>query len=227
MRLCIVVIGLGALAGLSFADPPAREAPFQRQILQIAAEYTSWGRFDDEMRWAPWLCRSPEPGRAYVSASKDESSHGQKPYSLFIRRRDEYSRFAKAETASAGQVIVKQSWLPEEITDPKKQPEGRIDYTRVISKSGAAGRPFDHEADHFYPYVRKGDKVFKASKQADLFIMMKFDPKTPGTDLGWVYATTTPDGKQVTSAGKVESCMKCHVRAGKDRLFGPGKTAGQ
>ena len=50
--------------------------------------------------------------------------------------------------------------------------------------------------------------------------MFKLDPQTPDTDEGWVYGTVTPDGKKVTSAGKVESCMKCHQRAPHDRLFG-------
>jgi hypothetical protein len=30
----------------------------------------------------------------------------------------------------------------------------------------------------------------------------------------------TPDGKQVTSAGRVASCLECHRRAPHDRLFG-------
>ena len=50
--------------------------------------------------------------------------------------------------------------------------------------------------------------------------MFKTDPQTPGTDEGWVYGTVTPDGQQVTSAGRVESCMMCHQGAPHDRLFG-------
>jgi hypothetical protein len=50
--------------------------------------------------------------------------------------------------------------------------------------------------------------------------MMKLDPATPNTDAGWVYGTVTPDGKTVTSSGKVETCLKCHVEAPGDRLFG-------
>jgi hypothetical protein len=50
--------------------------------------------------------------------------------------------------------------------------------------------------------------------------MFKLDPKTPGTDEGWVYGTVSADGKQVTSAGRVESCMRCHQKAPHDRLFG-------
>ncbi|MDF1667843.1 MAG: cytochrome P460 family protein [Planctomycetota bacterium] len=72
------------------------------------------------------------------------------------------------------------------------------------------------------PAVKDG-KRFAPGKQKDLFIMLKVDPKTPGTDQGWIYGTVTPDGKTVTSAGRVQSCMKCHVKI-KDRLFGQSKS---
>ena len=49
--------------------------------------------------------------------------------------------------------------------------------------------------------------------------MMKLDPKTPGADDGWVYGTVSADGKTVTSAGRVASCMKCHETR-PTRLFG-------
>jgi hypothetical protein len=42
----------------------------------------------------------------------------------------------------------------------------------------------------------------------------------PGTDAGWIYATITPDGKTLTSAGRVQQCMDCHEAAPHDRLFG-------
>lgn len=60
----------------------------------------------------------------------------------------------------------------------------------------------------------------KGSYRNALFIMTKLDPKTPGTDQGWVYGTVTADGKTVTSSGRVESCMGCHVQTKNDRLFG-------
>ena len=74
--------------------------------------------------------------------------------------------------------------------------------------------------DHFHPYaVGKDGKTYKAAKKGDLFIMMKVDPKTPGTDNGWIYGTVTADGTTVTSAGKVSSCIKCHETK-EERLFG-------
>ncbi len=41
--------------------------------------------------------------------------------------------------------------------------------------------------------------------------------------IGEVYATVTPDGEKVTSAGKLESGIKCHREATSDRLFGLSK----
>lgn len=59
-----------------------------------------------------------------------------------------------------------------------------------------------------------------AGEAAPLFVMLKLDPSTEGTDNGWVYGTLTPDGKTVTSAGRIEACMDCHGIQ-EDRLFGP------
>jgi hypothetical protein len=63
--------------------------------------------------------------------------------------------------------------------------------------------------------------TYHAKEKGPLFVMFKVGPRTPGTDEGWVYGTATADGKRVTSAGWVESCMKCRQEAPHDRLFGP------
>jgi len=104
-------------------------------------------------------------------------------------------------------VIVKESWIPKETTEVEP---GNVDYTKYVRTNPG----------NFYPYASKGGKVYKASKRGDLFIMMKLDPSTPNTDAGWVYGSVTADGKTVTAAGKVESCMNCHQDAKHDRLFG-------
>jgi len=52
--------------------------PFDREILKATAEYKSWGRVDDEFRWAPTACRLLKPGRVYASASDEERTHGKK-----------------------------------------------------------------------------------------------------------------------------------------------------
>jgi len=51
-----------------------------------------------------------------------------------------------------------------------------------------------------------------------LFMMIKTGDAD--SDAGWIYATTTPDGTTVTSAGKIASCMECHQGAKRDRMFG-------
>jgi hypothetical protein len=234
---CGLIAAVGTILALGcggYAEPPKPanpekpvEEPFHKELLKAASEYKAWGRVDDEMRWAPWLCRMPNPGLARVSASKDADTHGQKLYSLFAKNRLEYLSVKNPENkdkpAAVGQAVVKQSWTPEEIVDPKAKPAKRI-VSGVIETPvpNGSGKSFP-ELDHFYPYAWKGDQAFKAVKQADLFIMLKLDPKTEGTDMGWIYGTVTSNGMKVTSVGKIESCIKCHQDAPRDRLFGLGK----
>lgn len=57
----------------------------------------------------------------------------------------------------------------------------------------------------------------RPGERGPLFLMMK----TGGADSdeGWIYATATPDGRTLTSSGKLASCMECHQAAKHDRLF--------
>lgn len=222
--LVLAAIGGAILAGsqlpAEFKKPEAAK-PFEMELLQIAKDYKVWGRVDDEMRFAPFLCRIPDPGRAHVSASQDAETHGQKLYSLFAKDRQSYLMLGEKKIAAVGQVVVKESWLPEEVKDVKPV---RVDHKEVIRSKPEADVPAAYKdakvfGDHFYPYATKGGKTFKATKPAGLFIMMKLDPKTPATDEGWVYGTVSADLKSVTAAGKIDSCMKCHQDAKYDRLF--------
>lgn len=182
-----LVIGTGAVLcaaiQLGWSQPAVNDPVFHKQLLQIAAEYQTYGKVDDMSRWAPWLCGPPPPPKARQSMSGDESTHGKKVYFLFAKNRDSYVKF---EPGDVGQVIVKESWLPD-ATDG------------VDPNSRTAPKPVT---------------------QTDLFIMFRTDPKTANTDEGWVYGTVTSDGKMVTSAGRVASCMGCHVSAPHGRLFG-------
>ena len=215
----------GTFLCLGNALPPApEEPPFHALLKKTAGEYRVFGRVDDEMRWAPFLCRMPMPGVARVSASQDEKTHGRKLYSLFARDREAYWKINPKQPAlmPIGQTLVKESWVPEEVPAEKVGQPGRVPFQEiVVDRKGVKDDrgPFNL-GDHFWPYGRKDGKLFKATRQADLFIMIKLDPKTPNTDQGWVYGTVSPDGKKVTSAGRVDSCMKCHQDAKVDRLFG-------
>jgi hypothetical protein len=189
-------------------EPVGKDEQFHKELLEVARQYGTYGRVDDELRWAPWLCREPLPGKAHFSGSDDEATHGRKLYSIFAR--NHFAYFSGATQASPiGQVIVKESWVPEEVKAEDLPPRGKPMAT-VINRE---------KNDHFHPYARKDGKVYKAVQKSALFIMMRLDPKTPGTDDGWVYGTVTADGKTVTSAGRVDSCMRCHETR-KERLFG-------
>jgi hypothetical protein len=192
--------------GLADADSVASIDPaVAAQVRAIAAEYPAWGRVDDQLRWAPWLCRIPLPGLARASASTDGATHGQKLYSVFVKKHDTYP-----DGPNTGQVVVKESWTSEPVTDPS------------VTYDPAAARYNPDAGDHFYPYVMKDGRVYRAAARAGLYIMFKLDAATPGTDGGWVYATVTADG-QLTAAGKISSCIGCHQEADHDRLFGVPK----
>ncbi|MFL5242498.1 MAG: cytochrome P460 family protein [Gemmataceae bacterium] len=204
---------------------PAPPAPFDERLLEIAKNYLKYGRVDDEMRVAPAACAAPanlKPGIARFSKSDDAQTHGNKLYSVFAANKWIYQAAKDQKEQPIGQVVVKQSWVADEVKDEKDK-ERKVIVTRVklppkdtTPKELASGE----RIDHFLPYAEKNGKVYRASKQAELFIMFKVDPKTKDTDNGWVYGTVTADGKKVTSAGQVQSCMKCHQDAPHDKLFG-------
>jgi hypothetical protein len=213
---CLALFVAKAEPEKTSTDVPEGLRPFAKQMLEVAKTYPNYGRVDDEFRWAPWLCRMPNPGQARFTASKDEDTHGgRKLYSVFAKDREAYhllsfSQKPLAEVAS-GQIVVKESWLPEEVTGseipaPVQQKRKLANGLEVF--------------ESFQPFVKRDGKVYKASKIAGLFIMMKTNPKNPDTDKGWVYGTVSADLKQVTGIGKIESCMECHVKAPHDRLFG-------
>ncbi len=187
------------------------------------AEYKKWGRVDDEMRWAPWLCRMPMPGRPHMSKAED-GGHARKLYSLFAKDHNKYVLLAGSNAKPVdhtGQIIAKESWVPELVseqasTDPRGNPFERI--------RGDGGLSDPINADHFNPYLREGEKLYRASTFAGVYFMIRKPTKTPRTDQGWIYATVTPTG-EVTSAGRVSSCMGCHASAKHERLFGATKTA--
>lgn len=224
---CAAMAAVTAAADLA-DDKPADKAnesakQFQEQLLEIAKSYKKLGPVDFQGRFGPEDCRAPTPAPARLSDSKDGETHGRQLYYLFAKDRygylalgnapakrleirgvrEEDSKALPEKLRTLAQFVVKESWVPEEVPE--------IDRRAV--------RPFQSTD----PYATRDGKTYKTGKQGDLFIMLKLDPKTPATDNGWVYGTVTADGKKVTSAGRVESCMSCHKEAKHDRLFGLAK----
>ncbi|MDI1479305.1 hypothetical protein [Polyangium sp. y55x31] len=190
-------------------DAAALDPRFVPLVAAAFRDYKAWGRIDDELRWAPWLCRMPLPGRARMSAAED-GDHARKLYSVFAKNQDAYpiNQAPPSAPQPVGQILVKESYHPDlvEKADPQ---------------ANRAEQEKPTTADHFNPYVQLGDRVYRASRLAGAYVVLKVAPGTPGTDAGWVYGTVTPEG-EVTSAGRVASCMGCHVSARHERVFGLG-----
>jgi len=204
------------------------EFRLRERLLAIAAEYVRYGRVDDEARWAPYLCRMPLPAMARFSAADDETGHGQKLYFLFARERAGYVSLGRKEPVRPAfqlgakgdpQVVVKEAWTAEEY-EAAKLPDVR----RSTRHDPLAARFF---GGSYYPFAQKNGKTYHAAKKAGLFVMFQADANALGlrqidTDDGWLYGTLTADGKTVTGAGKMKSCIQCHEQAPHGRLFGLG-----
>ncbi|MDZ4820235.1 MAG: cytochrome P460 family protein [Planctomycetota bacterium] len=223
------------------AKPAATEInpEFEKRILSVAKQYKEWGRVEEQPQFANTLClparATEEPTKVQVSSSKDDATHGRKLYYLFSNRIEDYrnrtspylamldippannQQYAgtriQRQPLESGIAVVKESWKPEEIAAdkvPTPRESAALTIPRIADKSAPR-----------YPYAQSNGKWYHAKEQAELFIMLKLDPKQfAGTDDGWIYATTTPDGKKVTAAGTIDSCVNCHREAKHDRLFG-------
>ena len=63
-----------------------RRSRSRSRCWQIARDYISWGRVDDELRWAPGLCRQPLPGRR--PPEHVERSDHARPEAVFAVRQE-------------------------------------------------------------------------------------------------------------------------------------------
>lgn len=171
------------IAALDDGTPEAR-------VRAIAERYLSWGRVDDELRFAPILCRFPQASSPTVGSG--QGPHGQKVYFLYARAYAEYRR----NIIEPRQVVVKESWVPH--------PTSRETTVNSHTLPIAAGEHGELEPGSF----------------SGLFMMFRAAANTPAADSdeGWLYGTISPNG--AISAGRLVSCMNCHRSAPHNRLFG-------
>lgn len=197
------IAGLGVIvlasAGAALWFNRGAPADTEQKLLRIAEQYTAWSRVSDRANWAPADCIMRPPAGVLVSESRDDATHGHKLYHLFARDGQSYQWLGGGSDSAnrqspVGQVLVKEAWTP-------------------IPVDSSSATPFDSAEV-------TSDGRYRTGERAGLFVMLKLDPRTPGTDQGWVYATLDATGQRVLAAGRVESCMKCHAAAPYDRLFG-------
>ncbi|MEO8706185.1 MAG: hypothetical protein ABI867_39510 [Kofleriaceae bacterium] len=183
--------------------PPANpdvDARFVAKIREAAAPYRSWKRVDEQPRVAPTDCAMPSmPSLGYIHMSEAaDAPHGKKLYYLWASNGAAY-RYPDKPMAN-GFTIVKESY---EATPMPAAPE------RGDSGTGA---PPLHDK------LKVGDGWLTTGAAKGLYVMTKVG-EGDGTDAGWIYGTITTAG-EITSAGRVASCMGCHDSAPHDRLFG-------
>lgn len=188
-----------AKVALDSRSPTREPDELATTLRSIAAEYASWHRVDEWNHWAPELCWiKPSVGR--ISASDDADTHGRKLYYLYAKDRAAYVAAREADQP-IGQVVVKESWKPVEIGANETVDE----FSRTVDGHSIAERD---------------GKRWKPGAKTGLFVMIKRAADAPGTDAGWIYATTSSDGSVVHESGRVASCMSCHDEGTRDRLFG-------
>ena len=176
-------------------DATRNDSRFEKRLLEIASEYREQYALDVD--GIQWAPEFCLPPPISISDVTSDRAHGQKLYYLFVKRLASYADAAK-KSQPVGQAIVKQSWVPR---------EAKGDDTVTTA------------------YVERDGKKYVPDRPADLFVMFKEAPETRGTDRGWIYGTVTPDLKQVTSVGRIASCMECHEQAQPDRVFGTKRVA--
>jgi hypothetical protein len=193
---------------------PAPEKPprFHAELLAAVADYEAYGWVDDIMRWAPGLCRMPTM-RVRYSESEDGVTHGRKLYWLFAKDGAAYRAARQGKSQPLGQVLVKEAWRVREATAEEVAEAKELRPKKVAGLTDRFHTPVrltvERDGTHWTPDTKQG-----------LYVMLKLGPEADGTDAGWIYGTTTPDGKTVTSAGRVASCMRCHEKAEHDRMLG-------
>lgn len=203
MRIAFALIAVSASAASAAPDPH-----FAKIIKRAATDYQKWGRVDEMPNIAPDLCRAPMPADYGKAAQVRQSSAEDGPHhhKLFYLWASDKSAYLKQGTIGEGFAIIKQSFSTKRHVEDKA----------AANPKGALGAAYGTPPPIRWTKTPHG--ALEIDQPKELFIMAK-TKDTEGTDHGWIYGTVATDGT-VTSAGKVETCMHCHVEAPHGRLFG-------
>lgn len=207
-----VVAGCGANSGRASmgavaagAEPPRA---FEEKFLDAAREHVNWKRVFQGLKWAQIQCAPFTPEQLLgtraprLSASKEETTHGQKLFWLHAKEigayQDAFAYNPPSDlTAPIGQVLVKQSWS-----------------MKPVEKSWV------DEGENRAKCAQQDGVWYAADEPRELFIMLKKAKSVQGTDGGWAYGVVTADGSKVVRSGLLQDCMGCHKAAKHDRQLG-------
>ncbi len=187
-------------------EPMINNVDFHETLSEAVDTYLTFGLVTPQVTIAPEDCRAPiesDPAPSF-SQSDHDASHGKKLYFLFAKDIGHYLT-QDGTPSSVGQTLVKESW-----TSVEANPDARNTRNHA-------------SANRINPRAKVGNKTLQIAERKALFVMKKLAVDTPETDEGWVYGVIDPETKDVIAAGKIASCMKCHVDTKNDRLFGPAE----
>jgi len=235
-----------AVPGGLHAGPEARGTDvFNADVLRAVRAFVAWPRLTRTPQWAPAMCTFYPPAWAtsHISASADESTHGQKLYHLYAMDSASYFKQTGLFTWEPGkgdptpiegleQVLVKDSFRPVAAANWYEE-ESRPNAPQPAGAEGAAGGARQRPTEEGWKNsAYDGGTRYVAGEALGRYVMIKYadvaGAARPGTDAGWVYATVGTDGR-IVQAGKIESCIACHRSAPHGRLFGlssPGRPNG-
>ncbi|MEZ6016104.1 MAG: hypothetical protein R3F49_13375 [Planctomycetota bacterium] len=187
---------------------PPSDDDLRATVAAVAADYGRWGRLEAVLHVAPTDCRAPlSPGRAASTtramwsagpeaATEDgaPSGHGKKLYSLYARDPAAYRGVASG-APQRDQVIVKATMraVPYVMPGPGSLPSH---------------------------VVQTEEGLFVPGEASGLFMMIRATGPEEG-EAAWRYATVSPEG-EITAAGRIASCVRCHAEAPHGGLFGLG-----
>jgi hypothetical protein len=235
--LCSVFTPLSLIGVLScVATERAPELSAQKlesDVLAAASGYMDWGGpVDFQLRFGPTLCMIP-PLEPRFSESDPSGPHAEK---LYLIHASDARSYAGVDYSSQGEggFLVPDSNLDFGSRAPSL-PDFECDWSQVLVKEAFApslyageeaeqSHPFD-DGGQFKSWVQPAERdgeQWVPGEFVGLYLMLRTERETPGTDEGWVYATVQADGA-VTAYGQIQSCVACHRRAGSGRMFGlPG-----
>ncbi|MCA8945658.1 MAG: cytochrome P460 family protein [Planctomycetes bacterium] len=207
--LCLC-LGFSLLACGQQPNAPEREEPVVEQQVPNPMETALMKPTTDAARWNDLLLKVAAEFRGYTKISDD--AHWAPTLCRGPLGVDPLKSKTTSSKAHGRKLYF--LWVKDSGAYDYEDPDGDL-------KDQPIGQALVKEAYH--PAYPDGDSL-ALGEPSGLFVMLKFDPSTNGTDAGWIYGTLSADAKTVTSAGLVESCMGCHQDAGPQRLFGPPPT---